>query len=68
MSEIMPFGKYKGIDIDDVAEADPQYIVWLADNTDIDILPESMVEDCREGAQAYEADKEDDLHFGLDGW
>jgi len=31
---IMPFGKYKGQTMDDIADNDPAYIVWLAEETD----------------------------------
>jgi hypothetical protein len=31
---IMPFGKYKGMDIDEVARKDLDYIRWLEENTE----------------------------------
>jgi len=31
----LTFGKYQGCCIHDVAENDPEYVVWLLDNTDI---------------------------------
>jgi uncharacterized protein (DUF3820 family) len=31
----MPFGKYKGKEIDEIIDNHPSYIVWLHDNCDI---------------------------------
>ncbi len=33
---VMTFGKYRGVVLADILEAEPQYIVWLSKNTDID--------------------------------
>lgn len=32
---LMPFGKYKGQELEDVMEMNPSYIVWLKDNCDL---------------------------------
>lgn len=34
---VLSFGKYKGEYLKDVADADPDYIVWLHENTDYTI-------------------------------
>lgn len=31
---VLTFGKYKGFSIDDVMDAEPQYLVWLHHNND----------------------------------
>lgn len=31
----MPFGKYKGIEVYELEDKDPGYIVWLNDSTDL---------------------------------
>ena len=45
MSEPLEFGKYKGWDIDDVIEDDPEYIIWCYEN---DVKPEVIDEDLYE--------------------
>ncbi len=30
----MPFGKYKGRQVEDVIEDDPSYVRWMAENSD----------------------------------
>lgn len=32
---IMPFGKYKGVELDEIIEDSPEYIVWLAENCEL---------------------------------
>lgn len=34
---VMPFGKYKGIELGDILVDDPEYILWLSDETDFSI-------------------------------
>lgn len=34
---VMPFGRFKGISIDDVMYSDPKYLLWLHDNTDFEL-------------------------------
>lgn len=40
---IINFGKYRGFNLYDVAEADPSYIFWLYKETDLE-LPEDLLE------------------------
>ncbi|MGYP001338022402 len=41
---VMPFGKFKGLALSEIIENDPQYLVWLVDNTDLDFHSEIMDE------------------------
>lgn len=41
---IMPFGKFKGTSLSEIIENDPQYIVWLQGNTDLDFHSDIMDE------------------------
>ena len=38
----MPFGKHKGEQVEDLIYDQPDYITWLAENTDIEFAPETM--------------------------
>lgn len=31
----MPFGKHKGMELEDILDENPSYIVWLKENTDL---------------------------------
>lgn len=33
----MPFGKYRGETIEDIIEVDPDYLVWVTENTDLEL-------------------------------
>ena len=35
MDDKLPFGKYKGTEIEEVLSDDPSYLKWMAENTDI---------------------------------
>jgi len=67
LNDLLCFGKYKGISLRDIAEYDPQYIVWADENTRTDFNPR-VVETCKKAVLAYEDEKEYDMYFGLDGW
>lgn len=32
IDDVMPFGKYKGIEIEEIFEDDPEYMVWATQN------------------------------------
>ena len=34
---VLKFGKYKMYSIEEILQVDPQYLVWLADNTAFDL-------------------------------
>lgn len=36
----MPYGKYKGKQLKEILKLDPNYILWLVENTDIDVPSE----------------------------
>jgi len=38
----MPFGKYKGTAIAEIADKDPEYILWLVNNTDARVEDEVL--------------------------
>ena len=40
----MPFGKYKGMTIADLLEHDPHYLLWVSENTSLD-LDHSILDD-----------------------
>ena len=64
----LTFGKYKGITPNEIAGYDPQYLVWAYENTKQKVCNKDLYESCCEDVMEYEAEKEYDLHFGLDGW
>ena len=35
LNDTMPFGKYKGTELEEILVDDREYIVWLAEETDI---------------------------------
>lgn len=35
IDDLLPRGKYKGEQIEDVLTDDPEYLLWMAENTDI---------------------------------
>lgn len=43
-SFVMPFGKWQGIEIGEVMQDDPDYLMWLVENTDFDIHADLMDE------------------------
>lgn len=49
---VMTFGKRKGYSIEDLIEADPQYLVWLVNNTDFD-LDHKLVDEAEEAAAVW---------------
>ncbi len=44
---VLTFGKWKGSSIDELLLDDPQYLLWLAENTEFD-LHYSLVEEAEE--------------------
>ena len=47
---VLAFGKYKGESIADVMEENPQYLVWLHNNSEYFELHADLLEECEEGA------------------
>jgi uncharacterized protein (DUF3820 family) len=39
---VMPFGKHKGTPLHEIINHDPDYIEWLANNTDLDFHSDIM--------------------------
>jgi len=37
LSDLMPFGQYKGETMEWILENDPSYILWLEDKVDMDV-------------------------------
>ena len=65
----LTFGKYIGSTPLQIAETDPQYIVWMYDNLDYKHCTEALRDECEEIASLdYESEKEMDNDFGFDGW
>lgn len=65
----LEFGKHQGKAPNEIAEIDPSYIVWLYDNLDAKFVTRSLRDFCEEAAmEDYEAQKEADMYYGLDGW
>jgi hypothetical protein len=56
-SDVLTFGKYKGRIIDEVAEIDPSYILWVDENIKTISLPKRYVDaiemDVREVEDEY---------------
>ena len=67
--EELTFGKYKGRTPLQIADEDPQYIVWMYDNLDNKYCTEALRDECEEVASlSYEDEKELDDWYGLHGW
>lgn len=49
MNIVLTFGKYKGKTVEEIAEADPWYIVWLKDNVEVasPLISQELYNDCR---------------------
>lgn len=47
---VMTFGKYKGMTLEDIADENPSYIIWLVDNNILDINVK-LVSDCMADAR-----------------
>ena len=39
------FGKYKGCDLDDILQEDPEYIIWLYENNVSDLVDEDLYQE-----------------------
>lgn len=46
---VLTFGKYKGESIADILATDPQYLVWLHDNSDFFELNYLLLEEAESG-------------------
>lgn len=44
-SRTMPFGKHKGMTLDEIAEEHPDYLEWLLENTELREPLKSQIED-----------------------
>lgn len=66
--EPLTFGKYKGQTPAEVAEFDPNYIIWLYDNVQPRPCTRALYEDCEITLYDEEAEYDLDLHYSIDGW
>ena len=66
----LTFGKYNGETPNEVANNDPQYIVWLFDNLNTKFCTEKLRDVCEEVTIGidWNDDKDMDDYYGLDGW
>lgn len=49
MDHVLTFGKYKGESIEDILETDPQYLIWLHNNSEYFELDYRLLEIAEEG-------------------
>lgn len=42
LDSFLPFGKYKGLQVEGMIRLDPQYMKWLVENTDLTFDEEVM--------------------------
>ena len=63
----LTFGKYEGETPNEIAEHNPQYIVWMYDNLDYKNCTLDLRNECEE-MHSFEDEKEMDNDFGFDGW
>ena len=43
LDNTMPFGKYKGVEIEEILDADPSYMLWAVENMDLN-FDEEVIE------------------------
>jgi uncharacterized protein (DUF3820 family) len=51
---VLAFGKYKGESLQEIIDNDPQYLLWLHNNTDFELSAELL--DLVEGSPSKQAD------------
>lgn len=65
----LTFGKYKGKTPMEVAENDPEYLIWAFDNvTSHKTCTKELRDHCEQDQRDEEADHDEDKHYGTDGW
>jgi hypothetical protein len=49
MNITLCFGKYKGHTVEEIAEADPEYLIWLRDNVEVakTLISQKLYEECQ---------------------
>lgn len=67
----MPFGKYKGLELDEIIEEFPEYIVWLGENCELrgelkDIVEKNYKQCLKE--KEYQDDADDYYSTERQGW
>lgn len=50
---VLTFGKYKGMEIDEVMELNPQYLVWLHNNNDFFELDHLLLDEAEENSKDW---------------
>ena len=46
ISQVVPFGKYEGLTLEEISEKNPKYILWLNDNCNSILIPRQLVDSC----------------------
>ncbi len=65
----LTFGKHSGSTPNEIADGDPNYIVWLYDNLDTKFCSRRLRQYCEDiSCDSWEVEKEIDSEFGYDGW
>lgn len=50
---VMPFGRFKGISIDDLIHAKPDYLKWLHDNSETFELHADLLDEVEEAMKTW---------------
>jgi len=65
----LTFGKYKGETPNEIAEEDPQYLMWMYDTLNTKFCTKKLRDQCEDcSLESWEADKEADEFHGFDGF
>lgn len=62
---ILMFGKHKGKELTNIANEDPSYIIWLSDESIIDV-PDDILESASENLYAIFVNSDFSLNNGVD--
>lgn len=60
---VMPFGKYKGLALNEISGTDPGYIVWLADEG-IFRIEKAFLNPVRQD----DMENDEDMRSAMEGW
>jgi len=65
----LTFGKYRDETPNDIAEEDPQYLVWLYDTLKTKFCTKKLRNECEDFVEdSWEDEKEMDNFYEHDGW
>ena len=46
IQQVVSFGKYEGMTLEEISEINPKYILWLNENCNSILIPRELVDSC----------------------